>query len=850
MSCRETAAGSLATSLGRMCSGLSDVQAISVFHGLIREGRDRPAPTADQVRAWAANARQDINTRAAGGAPGLNGTRQASLLARVERVQGDPTLDGPTFHACANIDVVARQAHAALAEQYQRLAGELGVPVEEVTVRARQYEREAAGDRRGGQRRAAPQPWRQQFLGRPGTHLVPQDRATLYALHRLEEDAATRHPSRPPDPTQPRPDGGEDTPVGRQPGGEEPPRWRVTRQPLDHGVIAAVGYDPNDGRLEVEFHPREGTGPRVYAYRNVPAQVYQRMVAPDASPIAVYTAWVRGNPAYTYASAAEADTDAVARRCPNCGQDTGLTHPCRGPGDPQAAQPRLRSLDPAGMRTYRGDQVELRMPDVAAIRSGVHALAPEPDGDDGVAVPVTIPVFAVIRMDQGSFPLHTVLDGEVQVEPVGDQLRVVNARGLPCHCRAWAQLQDCRHVQLATGQLEDQLNGRRRGRDPDRVAAAAAVAEDLAARRAASLAAQQHGQARWGTGFSSAANVSYVEQFGRFQRAYREAKTRQGRGEPPIPYLTEHATDGLGSRFGGRGFGVEIEFDLAGDDSWPEGSGWSARQRIGQALYDAGLTDSPYQHDYHSHDGVYTDRPNGWRYEHDITVTGGELISPILYDEPETWRNLARACEVIREHGGAITTRAGGHIHVGMGDYDHSIAAFNKLLGLFAEHQDVLYRLAQNPAARAHRGLSPCAPNLMPASGYSSVQQVFGANRNRGGVNLAAVSGSQQDHGEFRLWDGALDEAVIQTRVKLSLALTAAGLRDAEAPSYAGEPLGTHRARNRGRARGERLAGEAWRSDTLSFRRLMDALFVREQDKAQAAALFAVTRWQRGTGRS
>jgi hypothetical protein len=839
MSCRETAAGSLATSLGRMCSGLSDVQAISVFHGLIREGRDRPAPTADQVRAWAANARQDIEVRAADGDHALNGTRRASLVARVERVQRDPGLDGPTFHACANIEVAARQARAALAEQYQRLAGELGVPVEEVTARARQYERDAARDRRGSDRRAAPEAWRRQFLSRLGAQLVPQDRSTLYALHRLEEDAATGHASRPPDPTQPRPDGSENTPVGRQPSAEEPSRRRVTRRPIDHGVIAAVGYDPDGGRLEVEFHPRQGSEARVYAYRNVPADLYQRMVAPDASPIAVYTAEVRGNQAYTYASASAAEADAVARRCPLCGQDTGLTHPCRGPGDPQAAQPRLRSLDPAGMRTYRGDQVELRMPEVETIRAAVGALPVEPDGDPpdhGVAVPV----MAVIRLQQGTFPLHTMLDGQVLVGPVGQdrQLRVLNADRLPCHCRAWAQLHDCRHVQLATQQLEDHLNGRRR-RDPAALSAAAAVGGELAARRAASLAAQQDGQRRWARGYASAANVSYVDQFDAFQRIYTGARARRRRGEAAVPYLTEHATDGLGSRFGGRGFGVEIEFDLSPD------AHWGARETLAQALYDAGLTDSPHQHGYHSRGSAYTDQPNGWRYESDITVSGGELVSPILHDEPQTWANLARACELIRQHGGTITTRTGGHIHVGVGDYDHLVGAHNKLLGLFAEYQDVLYRLAQNPAARAHRGLGPCAPNLMPTSGYASVQEVLRANIGGRSINLSSVSGRQQDHVEFRIWDGSLDAAVIQTRVKLSLALTAAGLRDAEAPSYASEALGTHQARNQGRPRGQRLAGEAWRSDTLSFRRLVDALFVREQDKAQATALFAITRWQR-----
>ena len=59
------------------------------------------------------------------------------------------------------------------------------------------------------------------------------------------------------------------------------------------------------------------------------------------------------------------------------------------------------------------------------------------------------------------------------------------------------------------------------------------------------------------------------------------------------------------------------------------------------------------------------------------------------------------------------------------------------------------------------------------------------------------------------------------------------------------EPIGTHRAANASLGRGGRLRGEAWQRDTRGFRRLVDRVFTRDADKAQATALFAVTRWQR-----
>ena len=94
------------------------------------------------------------------------------------------------------------------------------------------------------------------------------------------------------------------------------------------------------------------------------------------------------------------------------------------------------------------------------------------------------------------------------------------------------------------------------------------------------------------------------------------------------------------------------------------------------------------------------------------------------------------------------------------------------------------------------------------------------------------------------MWDASLDPGVIQTQINLSLGLTDAAFGRHGEPGRA-EPVGTHRQANARLRRGERLAGQLWRDDTRSFRRLMDTVFWRESNKRQAAALFGVTRWQR-----
>jgi hypothetical protein len=360
-----------------------------------------------------------------------------------------------------------------------------------------------------------------------------------------------------------------------------------------------------------------------------------------------------------------------------------------------------------------------------------------------------------------------------------------------------------------------------------------AVQADLSAERAAADDARERALAVW-----EGPEVSYVEHPEAFEAAYRGAHDRRGRGEAAVPYMTENATDGLGARNGGRGFGVEIEFDFP-----PGTDRYTALAAIGRDLHAEGLTRDASQHHYHQQ-GLEAlaqrGHQGGWRFETDATVSG-EIVSPIMHDEPETWRNLARVCDIVRSHGGTATARTGGHVHVGLADYDHTVENHNRLLQTAAGYEDTLYRLAHNPDAAAHRGMRWCEPNRDPGPGYTSLNSVRAQNFGHEiGVNFASVQGSRSDHVEYRMWDGSLDPGVIQAHVNISLAMTAAGSRGGYTPPPA-EPVGTHVRRNPGR---RRLRGEQWRQSTAGFRQLADTLFRRQANAAQAASLFAVTRWQ------
>ena len=351
------------------------------------------------------------------------------------------------------------------------------------------------------------------------------------------------------------------------------------------------------------------------------------------------------------------------------------------------------------------------------------------------------------------------------------------------------------------------------------------AAAEIGAAHAASEAAQREAQER-----EPEFSASWADNPSAFQAAYRAARERRARGEAAVEFMTDDATGGLGARQGGRAFGVEIEFDVA-----PGIDRHQALAAIGRDLHAAGLTNSPEQRGYHARP---SDSAAGlWRFEADSTVAG-EIVSPIAYDEPRTWAQLAQVCEIVRRHGGVATQRTGGHVHVGVGDYDHTVGNHNNLLAMFQAHEDVLYRLAQNPTQRQHRGTDWCAPNRVPAAPYFDPHSVRYANQShRIGVNFQSVSGRTTDHVEFRMWDSSLDPGVIQAQVKLSLGMAHAAFRSRGERWAQREPIGAHRTRNASLGRGRRLRGDAWQADTASFRQLVDRIFTRDQDRAQATAL-------------
>lgn len=526
------------------------------------------------------------------------------------------------------------------------------------------------------------------------------------------------------------------------------------------------------------------------------------------------------------------------------------------PRRPAATNSTTRQRTP--LRTYPGPLGSVRMTNLSQIRADlrrdqhitlndVQISISETDPDTGTTRSAVV-TGSITATDSGR--RRTAYRDRVTVEPAAE-------RSLRCTCPDYRARYDCIHVRQATEQVQAILNSR----EPVAVAPAAAVANAAAGLRDefdASLAAQQQARAT----FAATENgPSYAEDMDAFQTSWDAARTHFESGATSLPYLTENATGGLGARGTGRSFGIEIEVDF------PDSVDYTEKEAVAREIYEAGLSRTPHVQGWHyigRAGGGYTDAANNWSVEFDRSVDGMdgrrgcEIVSPILYDEPHTWENLKKVCDIVEAHGGKVTPRTGLHINVGAADFDHTVENHNRLLGLANGFEDVIVRTAHNPASGArHRGRDYCRPMDVPASGYRSISQAQRSidpqspdqRSHRAMINLDHVPAEGQPvtsstRVEVRIFDGSVDPGRIQANVKLSLGLVNAAARGADVPATP-ERAGTHRTANRGETgRPRRLRGEDWQRDTESFRRFADTLFSRAEDKAQLTYLFAASRWQ------
>lgn len=181
-----------------------------------------------------------------------------------------------------------------------------------------------------------------------------------------------------------------------------------------------------------------------------------------------------------------------------------------------------------------------------------------------------------------------------------------------------------------------------------------------------------------------------------------------------------------------------------------------------------------------------------WTVEVDYNsiIYGGELVSPKLRDNIQSWRQLKAACNIIKKEFGLIKGSSAGHIHV-----DASILKDNKeyilnFVALWTVYEHVIYRFAYGEEEEPRKSLenyaSPVAPYLYNAlydvyscldritnlyyflSGYGSLDSY------RNGLdffNCSKVNENQKNTIEIRCPNGSLNEVIWQNNINFFIKL-------------------------------------------------------------------------------
>lgn len=301
----------------------------------------------------------------------------------------------------------------------------------------------------------------------------------------------------------------------------------------------------------------------------------------------------------------------------------------------------------------------------------------------------------------------------------------------------------------------------------------------------------------------------------------------------PLPYEYDNVLNGNDVTFG-----VELEF-VDGDSN-----------AIARELHALGICASSSMSGYHS-----AGAPGKWKLERDGSVSrgdyGGELVSPVLTDTPETWRTIEKICEVAKRHGAQINTKCGGHVHVGINNLDHARQRWKRFFKSVAGTEEAVYRFSGGTEGIVRSGhhhyAIPFADQAARASrsrhqfddihGLRTMLAPYDRTRYQG-VNLQNLVNGTRPTVEFRYFNGALEPGQIQANVKLAAGfMQAAELARSRIP--ASEPGAETRKR-----RGNLIQEMSNAKTNASIAGLVDFAFSRRSDKDHILRVMAKNMWR------
>lgn len=175
-----------------------------------------------------------------------------------------------------------------------------------------------------------------------------------------------------------------------------------------------------------------------------------------------------------------------------------------------------------------------------------------------------------------------------------------------------------------------------------------------------------------------------------------------------------------------------------------------------------------------------------WKSEEDITLkSGGEAVSPKLFDQRKTWEDLRKICEFLRFQNADTTHNAGVHIHVGAHLLGDNLDAWRRFAKLYTIYERVLIRFGYGDKVNARRTLfsyaKPVALSFLEhiselderrslTTSKNFFRQIYNVKENA--INLRSLEFLRAivnfNTLEFRYFNSTTEEAIIQNDVNVA----------------------------------------------------------------------------------
>jgi len=830
--------------------------------------RDQIENSTDAYHLVLANQRQAILDDST-----ITEARRASLLARLDAAENADTPDNATIIALANMREHANRQRAAQDQFIRESAASLGEEPEEVYRRFRELE-ESIDRSRSAEN---PETYTRDNISHAERLGLSTEAGAVHAFITLREEARRREQ-----------ESLADSPplISRR---EQVSNGRVEDSPYE---VLDYGYDAVSGYVEFTVKNHETGETTTEGYRGgMRAETLESGMRGEARVGFHFYASDRNRDSNSFLTPAEfwyenfqrrtyhrIDNEeerlrlSRAPRCARCGQFADNAHTCPAPlnqGPEIVVASRMLNN---GVRTSvqkigydftdsdgnsRSGEFSMDLPLVNDYRRQIK--------EHGSLLLRNVRAYRDWQdRDSGNYGHYSaVAEGDIYLYKDEDGSIKANTSSLRCQCLEYRENNgECRHTRAAgAAAIKRAIPPQRAVREMSEEERARRAAEKLArieAANATDWTRNEETLAEARRNWVPNSEVVYSEDFDSFYEVYTKAnEERAAKGSLTLPYKKEDALGGLATRESGQAFGVEIEYDFPVEMNHAERA--EANRKIGQALKDANLTATAEKQGYHAaarsgYQDAHVDA-NGrgtWSWEHDATVAG-EIVTPLMYDEPETWEKLETVTKILRDNGAVATTKAGAHVHVGTARYGKDPKKYEELARMVGQHEDVLYRISTDPTRGEHRGkstrfsyVSPMRP--VPPEGFSETQGLRRHMWQR--TSILNLSGAKTDdnykssHVEFRMFDATLDPAVMQNQIKLAVTMTSAAERAAGSGGTLRpkESIGDHaeRAKLRGRRKPKK---EDIEQETATFRSLLDTLYQSKADKDAAIRLFAANDW-------